>query len=241
MAAYREGEAAAFQELVKRHERPLYRFCMRSLGNPDAAADATQEVFLRVVKNAARWEERAKFTTWMYTIARNFCIDEVRKRNFRKTDSLNEMVGRDDDGGTEKIDQVTEQGPSSDRLTDSVRIRHVVDAALAERAPDARPALANALARLDRWQDDEPERSPGVESVFHPIPSLAGRLRALERPHATRAELASDPPLSAPALSTWHLARTALVLSHAGLSLLPRAVHCNAGRPELWIWLPADG
>lgn len=132
MAAYREGEVAAFQELVRRHERPVYRFCMRSLGNPDAAADAVQEVFLRVVKNAARWEERAKFTTWMYTIARNFCIDEARKRNFRKTDSLNEKVGRDDDGGTEKIDQVAEQGPGSDRLTDSVRIRQVVDAALAE-------------------------------------------------------------------------------------------------------------
>ena len=39
----------------------------------------------------------------------------------------------------------------------------------------------------------------------------------------------------------WHLARTALYLSHAGLSLLPRAVHCNAGRPELWVYLPSDG
>jgi RNA polymerase sigma-70 factor (ECF subfamily) len=132
MAAYKEGEVGAFQELVKRHERPVFRFCLRSLGNPDAAADATQEVFLRVVKNAPRWEQRAKFTTWMYTIARNFCIDEARKRNFRKTDSLNEKVGRDDDGGTEKIDQVADGGPGSDRLTDSVHIRQVVDAALAE-------------------------------------------------------------------------------------------------------------
>jgi RNA polymerase sigma-70 factor (ECF subfamily) len=132
MAAYKEGEVAAFHELVKRHERPLYRFCLRSLGNQDAAADAAQEVFLRVVKNAARWERRAKFTTWMYTIARNFCIDEARKRNFRKTDSLNEKVGRDDDGGTEKLDQVADGGPGSDRLTDSMHIRQVVDLTLAE-------------------------------------------------------------------------------------------------------------
>jgi RNA polymerase sigma factor (sigma-70 family) len=131
MAAYKEGEVAAFHELVKRHERPLYRFCLRSLGNQDAAADAAQEVFLRVVKNAARWERRAKFTTWMYTIARNFCIDEARKRNFRKTDSLNEKVGRDDDGGTEKLDQVADGGPGSDRLTDSMHIRQVVDLTLA--------------------------------------------------------------------------------------------------------------
>ena len=103
-----------------------------------AAADATQEVFLRVVKNAARWEQRAKFTTWMYTIARNFCIDEARKRTFRKTDSLNEKVGRDDESGAEKIDHVADAGPGSDRLTDSVRIRQVVDQALDTMPPEQR-------------------------------------------------------------------------------------------------------
>lgn len=132
MRAYQDGEVTAFHALVRRHERPLYRFCLRSLGNPDAAADACQEVFLRVVKNAARWEQKAKFTTWMYTIARNFCIDEARKRNFRKTDSLNEKVGRDDESGTEKIDQVASTDPDSGRLTDSVRMRQVIDLALAE-------------------------------------------------------------------------------------------------------------
>lgn len=132
MAAYQEGEVAAFRELVARHEGPVYRFCLRSLSNPDAAADATQEVFLRVVKNAARWQHKAKFTTWMYTIARNFCIDEARKRKFRKTDSLNETVGKDEEAGTEKIDQVTADEVGADRLTDSLRIRAVIDAALQE-------------------------------------------------------------------------------------------------------------
>ena len=82
---------------------------------------------------------------------------------------------------------------------------------------------------LDQLQDDEPERSAGVESVFHPVPSVARRLRALERTDGTGGR------------GAWHLARTALFLSYAGLSLLPRAVHCNAGRPELWVYLPADG
>lgn len=131
MAAYREGEVAAFHELVRRHEKPVFRFCLRSLGDQEAAADATQEVFLRVVKNAARWELKAKFTTWMYTIARNFCIDEARKRNFRKTDSLNEKVGKDDDGGTEKLDQVASSDIAADRVEDGKRIRAVVEATLA--------------------------------------------------------------------------------------------------------------
>lgn len=132
MEAYKGGEVAAFQELVRRHEKPLYRFCMRSMGNTEAAADAVQEVFMRVVRNAPRWQRKAKFTTWMYTIARNFCIDEARKANFRKTDSLNEKVGRDEDGGTEKIDQVAGTDPDQERLSDSVRIRQVVDATLAD-------------------------------------------------------------------------------------------------------------
>ena len=92
----------------------------------------------------------------------------------------------------------------------------------------ARARLEEAVRTLDQLQDDEPERSPGLESVFHPVPSVSSRIRAL----------ASGKGRSAGA---WHLARTALYLSHAGLSLLPRAVHCNAGRPELWVYLPSDG
>ncbi len=132
MAAYRDGEVAAFRELVRRHEKPVYRFCLRSLGRPEAAADAAQEVFLRVVKYAPKWEHKAKFTTWMYTIARNYCIDASRKAVHRRTESLNEKLGRDDEGGAERLDQVKDEGPDQGRLVDSRRIREVVDAALAE-------------------------------------------------------------------------------------------------------------
>jgi len=132
MRAYKEGDVQAFHRLVERHEGPLYRFCLRALGDKEQAADAAQEVFMRIVRNAAKWERKAKFTTWMYTIARNYCIDEARKARFRKTDSLNETIGQDDDGGTEKLDRVEYEGPDSARLTDSHRIRAVVDDALAE-------------------------------------------------------------------------------------------------------------
>ncbi len=93
---------------------------------------------------------------------------------------------------------------------------------------EAQEHLVEAMQVLDQLQDDEPERSPGLESVFHPVPSVANRMRALARPSPSRK-------------STWHLARTALYLSHVGLSQLPRAVHCNVGRPELWVYLPTDG
>lgn len=131
LKAYKEGDASAFRVLVQRHEKPVYRFCLRSLGNPEAAADAAQEVFLRVVRYAPKWERRAKFTTWMYTIARNFCIDEARKGRFRRTESLNETLG-DEDGGTERIDQVAGSELDGEAVTDAHKLRSAVDDALQE-------------------------------------------------------------------------------------------------------------
>ena len=131
LKAYKEGEASAFRVLVQRHEKPVYRFCLRSLGSPEAAADAAQEVFLRVVRYAPKWERRAKFTTWMYTIARNFCIDEARKGRFRRTESLNETLG-DEDGGTERIDQVAGKELDGEAVTDARKLRSAVDDALQE-------------------------------------------------------------------------------------------------------------
>ena len=130
MRAYKEGDVQGFQKLVGRHEAPLYRFCLRSLGDKEQAADATQEVFMRIVRHAATWERKAKFTTWMYTIARNYCIDEARKARFRKTESLNATIGQDGDAGVEKIDRVVDENPDSSRVADSKRMRGVIDGAL---------------------------------------------------------------------------------------------------------------
>jgi RNA polymerase sigma-70 factor (ECF subfamily) len=133
MAAYKAGEVAAYRVLVERHHAPIYRFCLRALRSPEAAADAAQEIFLKVVKNAPTWERKAKFTTWLYTMARNWCIDESRKARFRKTDSLNEPASRGNDGdsGDEKLDRVASELPQPDRITDNKRLRQVIDDAIA--------------------------------------------------------------------------------------------------------------
>ncbi len=131
MAAYKAGEVSAYRVLVERHHAPVYRFCLRALRSPEAAADAAQEVFLRVVKNAGSWERKAKFTTWLYTLARNWCIDESRKARFRRTDSLNDTVGKDGEG-EERLDRVASEVPQQDRLADNVKLRKVLDAAIAE-------------------------------------------------------------------------------------------------------------
>ena len=88
MMAYQRGEVAAFEELVARHERPLWNFLRRLVSDSATAEDLLQETFMRVVKNASGWTEEAKFSTWLYTIARNLCIDHARRAVHRRALSL---------------------------------------------------------------------------------------------------------------------------------------------------------
>ncbi len=98
------------------------------------------------------------------------------------------------------------------------------DAAAAREWPAT--AVAQVITTLDALQDDEPERSGIVETIFHPIPGAAMRVAHL------------SPTTTGPRPA--NVARLALPMSWCCLGLLGRAVHCNAGRPELWVLLPTD-
>jgi len=93
--------------------------------------------------------------------------------------------------------------------------------------------VASTITQLDRWQDDEAERGRRVETVFHPVPSRGARLRALT---------AGDQPSGNGfmAAGAWHATRMMLYLGWAGLGGLSRVVHCNLGRPTVWVMLPGD-
>ena len=85
--------------------------------------------------------------------------------------------------------------------------------------------MRSTTRRLDALQDGEGQRPGFVEAIFHPIPSVENRLRF---------------PSAHGNTGYWDVARTTIYLSLSGLSLLGRAVHCNCGRPELWVFLPVD-
>lgn len=89
--------------------------------------------------------------------------------------------------------------------------------------------LRQAITHLDEEMGEESSRTAAVDNIYHPIPTAARRLEALNQPRQ------NEHPLAA-----WQTARYALFLSVAGLGLLSRAVHCNAGKPELWAMMPAD-
>ena len=74
----------AFETLVNRHQRPVLNFIFRFMGDRTEAEDLTQEVFLRVWKSAGTYQPDAKFTTWLYRIATNLCINKQRAMHIRK-------------------------------------------------------------------------------------------------------------------------------------------------------------
>lgn len=93
LADFAGGDAGAFAILYARHERPVFRFLRRSLGNDAAAQDLMQDVWLAVIRHAASFEPRARFTNWLYGIARNRLIDHWRAR--RDTVSLDQEAAND--------------------------------------------------------------------------------------------------------------------------------------------------
>jgi RNA polymerase sigma-70 factor (ECF subfamily) len=99
------GAHTAFEGLLLRYEAPVITFCYGFVRNREAAEDLAQETFLRVFRNARMYQPTAKFTTWLYKIAANLCINELKKGKLRQNRSLDEPIGQDPDG-TKIIERV---------------------------------------------------------------------------------------------------------------------------------------
>lgn len=131
MLAYGRGDASAFEILLKRHQRPIYNFLVRHVGNTALAEDLMQEVFLRVIKGAASYKQEAKFTTWLYTIARNLCVDSARRARHRQAASLDQPLGHaDGDRARTLADLTADHRPDVERQVISRRLQDELQRAI---------------------------------------------------------------------------------------------------------------
>ncbi len=80
LAKAQKGDDEAFSNLVEVYQRPVHNLCYRMLGNANDAEDAAQETFIRAYKAIKRYDPLRKFSTWILTIASNYCIDQHRRR-----------------------------------------------------------------------------------------------------------------------------------------------------------------
>ena len=96
MLRVKQGDWAAFSDLVDKYKQPVMNLAFRMLRDMTEAEDLAQAVFLQVYKSAFRYQVASKFSTWMFTIARNLCLNEIRRRSRHPTNSLDATPEHDD-------------------------------------------------------------------------------------------------------------------------------------------------
>ena len=97
MLRVKRGDKQAFAELVDKYKQPVVNFICRMLRDGTEAEDLAQNVFLQVYKSAHRYRVSAKFSTWLFTIARNLCLNEIRRRSRHPAESLDAPHPEHDD------------------------------------------------------------------------------------------------------------------------------------------------
>ena len=83
---------SAFEELIIQYEKKVYNVALKKIKNPDDAMDISQEVFIKIYKNLDKFDGKASFSTWLYRITTNTCIDELRKRKGKETYSIDNDI-----------------------------------------------------------------------------------------------------------------------------------------------------
>lgn len=132
VAAAQAGDREALDRLLRRHHDRVHAVCRRLSGNEADALDATQEALIAIARGIARFDGRARFSTWAYRVATNACLDELRRRRRRPVPGLPEDRDGPDGGLADP-----RAGVPIDALDDRLR----VDAALAELPIEFRAAV----------------------------------------------------------------------------------------------------
>jgi RNA polymerase sigma-70 factor, ECF subfamily len=136
VVAARRREPAAFEALVHRHQTTLYNFCLRMLGQPDDAADVAQETFVQLYSHLGRLDEQEPLAPWLFRVARNRCIDLIRRR---RTVPL-ELPDESGEGG------LTLEPPDDDPLPDEMAERADLQRLLSAAIAELPPAYAEVVA-----------------------------------------------------------------------------------------------
>ncbi len=136
------GDAAAWEEIVRKYHRRIYNICYRFAGTADDAQDLTQEVFIKMYRTLGSYDvERGAFVTWVTTMTRNLLVDHFRKtKQDRMTDSLDATTSDHEDAMT-LSDKIEDKAQPPDVGVQSRETREAVHAALQKLSPDLREAV----------------------------------------------------------------------------------------------------
>jgi RNA polymerase sigma-70 factor (ECF subfamily) len=145
MLRFKQGDNSSFEALLDKYHNPIINFIYRFIGDKAESEDLAQEVFLRVYRSVKTYVPKAKFSTWIYIIANNLALNELRRRELHKTSSLDEVISYEE-GDLPR--QVSDQRPIALRELEK---QDLIDAV--RRAINSLPDNQKVAVILKKYQD----------------------------------------------------------------------------------------
>jgi len=186
VARARSGNIAAFEQIVTAYEKRVYNLALRMMGNPDDASDVAQEAFLRVYSSLRSFRGDSSFSTWIYRIVSNICLDELRKRNRQRLAYLDEPV-ESEDGEMSK--QVPDPSPGPDDVLQQTETRECIQRGIASLHEDHRVIVV--LRDIQGLSYEEIAEILGIS--LGTVKSRLNRARTALKERLQRAELLIQP------------------------------------------------
>jgi RNA polymerase sigma-70 factor (ECF subfamily) len=151
MLCVKRGDRAAFAGLVEKYQQPVLNFIYRTLRDETEAEDLAQTVFLQVYKSRSRYRRTAKFSTWLFTIARNLCLNELRRRSRHPAESIEETHTDNEEQPQRQYEDKSQMAPPEKLLHGELAQK--IEEALAELPENQRSAIL--LCRQDELSYEE--------------------------------------------------------------------------------------
>jgi RNA polymerase sigma-70 factor (ECF subfamily) len=174
--ATKNGDTAAFEELVKRYDRKLLRIALNVTRNHEDAEDAIQETFLKAYRNLARFQGNAKFSTWLTRIAVNESLTKLRKQHGEKEISLERGIRLD--GEVLPFD-VADWAPNPEERYGVSQLREILTKSLQELRPALRVVFV--LRDVEGFSTSETAEALGLTQVSVKARLFRARLELRER------------------------------------------------------------
>ena len=133
-----QGDNGAFEELLLLHQKKVYNLCLRMSANPDDALDLSQEAFLRAWRSLGQYQFEANFSTWLFRLTSNICIDFLRRKKRRQETSLTESYDDSDEGAELSVPDA-QPGPEQQAITNETKIE--LARAMEQLSPEHREIL----------------------------------------------------------------------------------------------------
>ena len=152
-----DGDTNAFEALVEDQKKVVFNLALRMLGNEEDAYDISQDAFLKAYTNLSSFRGDCKFSSWLYKLTTNLCLDFIRKRNRHKVVPL---VFEDDNGDSDYL-EIPDESYSPEILTEQKQLRESVRSGLNQLPPQQREILV--LREIGGLRYDEIGRQLDLE------------------------------------------------------------------------------